>query len=285
MKIEEKIKEKYRELGRLDENYSVWLTRRAPFWRIGFDYNLSVATGNDPKKVVFNYCEDPLDVWYRELRKNKRAQLSIYTRTWLTWNEAEDLRDKIVAAGGKAVIEKLRSAEVLADMRSMLEREIWQLEQKLAVQKAENRRKAAESRAAAVEKGVVSPERLALVESFFSGRDVEYGFNKDGEVDVYGDVTLTADDLVNDEIPFSFGKVEGSFDCSALALETLRNAPYWVGGDFDCSENMLEDLEFCPSHVGGDFVCTDNGEYPDFSADSVDYLGGEFICDPTLEDL
>lgn len=44
MKIEDQIKEKYRELGRLDENYSVWLTRRAPFWRIGFDYNLRILT-------------------------------------------------------------------------------------------------------------------------------------------------------------------------------------------------------------------------------------------------
>lgn len=285
MKLEEKIKEKERDLKRLEENYSVWLTRRAPFWRIGFDYNLYVITGNDPNNVVFSYRKDPVDEWYRELRKNKRAQLSVNTHTWLTWKEAEEFRDKIVAAGGKAVIEERYSAEVLADKRRKIVQEILQLEQKLADQKAENRRKAAESRAAAVEKGVVGSERLALVEAFFSGRDVEYGFNKDGEVDVYGDVTLTADDLVNDQIPFPFGRVEGNFDCSALALETLHNAPYWVGGDFDCSENMLEDLEFCPSHVGGDFVCTDNGEYPDFSADSVDYLGGEFICDPTLEDL
>lgn len=285
MKLEEKIKEKERDLKRLDENYSVWLIRRAPFWRIGFDYNLYVITGNDPNNVVFSYRKDPVDEWYRELRKNKRAQLSVNTHTWLTWKEAEEFRDKIVAAGGKAVIEERYSAEVLADKRRKIVQEILQLEQKLADQKAENRRKAAESRAAAVEKGVVGSERLALVEAFFGGRDVEYGFDKDGEVDVYGDVTLTADDLVNDQIPFPFGRVEGNFDCSALALETLHNAPYWVGGDFDCSENMLEDLEFCPSHVGGDFVCTDNGEYPDFSADSVDYLGGEFICDPTLEDL
>lgn len=285
MKLEEKIKEKERDLKRLDENYSVWLIRRAPFWRIGFDYNLYVITGNDPNNVVFSYRKDPVDEWYRELRKNKRAQLSVNTHTWLTWKEAEEFRDKIVAAGGKAVIEERYSAEVLADKRRKIVQEILQLEQKLADQKAENRRKAAESRAAAVEKGVVGSERLVLVEAFFSGRDVEYGFNRDGEVDVYGDVTLTADDLVNDQIPFPFGRVEGNFDCSALALETLHNAPYWVGGDFDCSENMLEDLEFCPSHVGGDFVCTDNGEYPDFSADSVDYLGGEFICDPTLEDL
>ena len=57
----------------------------------------------------------------------------------------------------------------------------------------------------------------------------------------------TAEDYKNvNPIPFKFGKVIGSFTCSACNLKTLKNCPDEVAGDFNCSYNKLTDMDFIP---------------------------------------
>ena len=55
-----------------------------------------------------------------------------------------------------------------------------------------------------------------------------------------------------------FGKVTGTFDCSSLALVSLKGAPQEVGEYFNCSDNQLTSLKGAPQTVGGSFYCSDN---------------------------
>jgi hypothetical protein len=75
-------------------------------------------------------------------------------------------------------------------------------------------------------------------------------------VDVSGSVHLNDKGLT--VLPFQFGKVGRSFDCSDNQLTSLEGAPREVGGDFWCSDNQLTSLEGCPEKVGGNFWCPHN---------------------------
>ncbi len=83
-----------------------------------------------------------------------------------------------------------------------------------------------------------------------------YTINEDGSIDVVGDVDLYDKNLT--ELPLTFNKVSGSFNCSWNRLTSLKGGPRWVGGYFYCSHNQLTSLEFSPDYVGGDFYCTGN---------------------------
>ena len=61
-----------------------------------------------------------------------------------------------------------------------------------------------------------------------------------------------------DGFTINFGKVTGHFDCSELALVSLKGAPTEVGGYFDCHNNRLTSLEGAPTEVGGRFDCSRN---------------------------
>ena len=97
------------------------------------------------------------------------------------------------------------------------------------------------------------------------------------KVNVTGDVYL--EELGLKEIPITFGKVGGDFDCSynmltslegcprevdgdfycvSNKLKSLEGSPDKIDGDFDCSYNMLTSLKGCPSEVGGNFDCSNN---------------------------
>jgi hypothetical protein len=60
-------------------------------------------------------------------------------------------------------------------------------------------------------------------------------------------------------LPFAFGKVGGSFECSDNQLVSLEGAPTKVGGDFACYGNRLTSLEGAPTKVGGNFWCSADG--------------------------
>ena len=76
------------------------------------------------------------------------------------------------------------------------------------------------------------------------------------KVNVTGDVYL--EELGLKEIPITFGKVGGNFDCSDNELTSLIGCPTEVIGNFYCSDNELKFLVGCPSEVGGDFKCKYN---------------------------
>jgi hypothetical protein len=83
-----------------------------------------------------------------------------------------------------------------------------------------------------------------------------YTINDNLTVDVSGNVNLFNKQL--EEIPFKFGIVNGTFDCSYNELTSLEFSPNKVVGYFDCNHNKLTSLEFCPQKVSGHFICSYN---------------------------
>ena len=83
-----------------------------------------------------------------------------------------------------------------------------------------------------------------------------YTINSDGSIDVNGDVDLINKGLT--ELPLTFNKVSGWFDCDGNQLTSLKGSPKWVGDWFSCSNNRLTSLGFGPDYVGGDFYCVWN---------------------------
>ena len=85
---------------------------------------------------------------------------------------------------------------------------------------------------------------------------INYTINPDGSIDVDGDVYLWSKGLT--ELPLTFNKVTGCFDCGDNNLTSLKGCPRWVGGWFSCEDNQLTSLEFGPDYVGGGFHCKYN---------------------------
>ena len=83
-----------------------------------------------------------------------------------------------------------------------------------------------------------------------------YTINPDGSIDVNGNVDLSYKKLT--ELPLTFNRVTGYFNCSNNKLTSLKGSPKWVGGYFYCYNNKLTSLEFSPEYVGGDFNCVFN---------------------------
>ena len=100
-----------------------------------------------------------------------------------------------------------------------------------------------------------------------------------------------------DGFTINFGKVTGHFDCSELALVSLKGAPTEVGGYFNCSNNQITSLEGAPQIVGRDFYCsynqltslkgapqTVNGDFACYSNQLTSLegapqkIGGDFSC-------
>ena len=83
-----------------------------------------------------------------------------------------------------------------------------------------------------------------------------YTINDDGSIGVDGYVNINGFDL--DELPLTFNKVTGNFNCSRNSLTTLKGCPKSIGGNFNCSFNKLTSLEGSPKSVGGIFTCDGN---------------------------
>ena len=110
-----------------------------------------------------------------------------------------------------------------------------------------------------------------------------YTINKDGSIDVDGDVNLQGLDMMQfgigkiSKLPLKFGKVGGNFNCRSNKLESLEGAPTSVGGHFYCYNNKLTSLEGSPLEVGGDFYCSEN-ELTSLSGAPRE-VGGNFSCE------
>ena len=83
-----------------------------------------------------------------------------------------------------------------------------------------------------------------------------YTINDDGSIDVNGSVYLYGKGLT--ELPLTFNKVSGDFNCGRNNLTSLKGSPRWVGGYFKCDDNQLTSLEFSPVYVGSWFSCEYN---------------------------
>jgi hypothetical protein len=105
-------------------------------------------------------------------------------------------------------------------------------------------------------------------------RITNYFINPDGTIDVNGNVKLCDSSMI--ELPLTFNKVTGYFDCQNNLLTSLKGSPKWVSGYFYCDFNKLTSLEFSPDYVGGSFGCTDN-DLSDLVG-SPKEVGGYFYC-------
>ena len=83
-----------------------------------------------------------------------------------------------------------------------------------------------------------------------------YTINDDGTIDVDGNVNFFNMGLT--ELPLTFNKVTGHFECSCNKLTSLKGSPKWISGYFSCQYNQLTSLEFGPDYVGGYFACNGN---------------------------
>jgi hypothetical protein len=99
-----------------------------------------------------------------------------------------------------------------------------------------------------------------------------YTINPDGSIDVDGDVDLINKGLT--ELPLTFNKVTGYFDCDGNQLTSLKGSPKWVGRGFYCNRNQLTSLEFSPDYVGVDFSCVHNDLIDNYCDTEI---GGSFF--------
>lgn len=87
-----------------------------------------------------------------------------------------------------------------------------------------------------------------------------YTINKDGIVDVNGDVFLNMwkHGHISKFPPLKFGTVTGNFICNRMGLSTLEGCPRSIGGNLFCYINRITSFVGGPTHVGGDIYCNDN---------------------------
>ena len=105
--------------------------------------------------------------------------------------------------------------------------------------------------------GETSKEKeLNKLKSMFTLNPQTNRYDYDGDLDSDTLINFVSED--KDGFIINFGKVTGKFDCSELALVSLKGAPTEVGGWVDCSSNYLTSLEGAPKEVGNDFYCFEN---------------------------
>ena len=81
--------------------------------------------------------------------------------------------------------------------------------------------------------------------------------NKDGSVDVDGEVDISSYELK--EMPLKFNKVNRYFNCSKNQLTNLLRGPIIMyGGNYICDRNKLINVHGFPEHFAENFVFTDH---------------------------
>jgi|TARA_R110002167_G_scaffold261098_2_gene467588 hypothetical protein len=83
-----------------------------------------------------------------------------------------------------------------------------------------------------------------------------YVINDDVSIDVDGDVDLNDCELT--ELPLTFNKVTGTFNCDDNKLTSLEGSSEYIDRDFRCFHNELTSLKGSPKHIGGNLFCSHN---------------------------
>ena len=123
--------------------------------------------------------------------------------------------------------------------------------------------------------------RRPFYKDFFSISDDETCVNSSTSVFIYDD------DLIDGKFPFQFGKVDGSFNCSACNLISLEGAPKTVSKKFFCDEcYKLTSLKGAPKTVGNNFKCSHCENLTSLEG-APEKVGGSFSCEdcPNLTSL
>ena len=119
---------------------------------------------------------------------------------------------------------------------------------------------------------------IDLVNEFIQRHNLKedkYRINGNLSLDVYQSLRITEDDLVDDLLPFQFGKVDGDFDVSHLDLKSFENSPIEVTGLFNAVYNIVKDLTGCPRTVGDNFNVGFNANLRTLDG-SPDKVGGDY---------
>jgi len=126
--------------------------------------------------------------------------------------------------------------------------------------------------------------KIKVYESFRTEQEIidlcyEYGIENyrirdDGSIDVGGDVNLWGKLGDIKQLPLTFNRVDGYFDCETNNLTTLEGCPKKVGGDFNCSRNKLTSLEHSPKIVEENFYCLYNIPLTSFDGLENTYITG-----------
>ncbi len=104
-----------------------------------------------------------------------------------------------------------------------------------------------------------------------------YSINKDGSIDVDGDVDMSYIDFEgHDGFPLNFRNISGRFTSRHNRLTSLSGGPKYVGEDFSCSYNRLASLEGCPESIVGNFYCHNNQLIS--LKGCPESVGGDFYC-------
>ena len=101
--------------------------------------------------------------------------------------------------------------------------------------------------------------KVSLVRAWLEEHGIKnYTINKQGEIDINGDIEITYENIKEFPYFIQFGTIKGNFDCKHNNLISLKGAPREVKGTFDCACNDLTSLEGAPWKVGGSFDCAHN---------------------------
>jgi len=114
-------------------------------------------------------------------------------------------------------------------------------------------------------------------------KDVETYFRVHGTINIDNDIVningfATLINIMINELPFQFGKVDYDFYCDNANLTNLKGCPHTVGNNFNCSHNELTSLEGGPHTVGEQYYCFNNTNLISLTG-LPDTVGGEFRID------
>jgi hypothetical protein len=111
-------------------------------------------------------------------------------------------------------------------------------------------------------------------------KEVYYNYiiNRDGTVDINGNVLLGQLEKNMTKLPVKFGKVSGYFFCEDNNLITLEGCPDYVGREFNVKKCYnISTLEGCPKYVGKYFSCENNNLTTLKGIEKCEIIGG-FYC-------
>lgn len=106
-------------------------------------------------------------------------------------------------------------------------------------------------------------------------KEGEYKINGNLTLDVYHAIQLQEDDMIENKIPFKFGKIDGDFRISNIPIESLENSPNEVTGTYMITFTNIKTLEGSPRIVGKNFNVDFNRQLISLDG-SPDKVGGDY---------
>lgn len=117
----------------------------------------------------------------------------------------------------------------------------------------------------------LTEKQIAFLNTFISGGRWSFDPNT-GLVDVNGGVNGMFNNLKYDELPVSFGVVDGHFDVSNLGLTSAKGFPYSIYGDCYIYGNYFKELKWEPEHIKGEISINFNFKEISNNSEIIPYI-------------